>query len=74
MGSFFIDLVPALWLGHAKGDKEERAEQVMQMEQNDQLAQNHAREVSGFRSLEGGNNVTSVDSERTLTDCRGRRW
>ena len=74
MGSFFIDLVPALWLGQSKGDRKGGAEQVMQMEQNDQLAQNHAREGSGFRSLEGGNNVSSVDSERTLTDSRGRRW
>jgi hypothetical protein len=71
VGSFFIDLVPALWLGHSEGDREERAEQVTQMEQNGQLAQNHAREGSGFRNLEGENNVTSVDSERTLTERVG---
>jgi hypothetical protein len=71
VGSFFIDLVPALWLGQSKGDREGGAEQVMQMEQNDQLAQNHAREGSGFRSLDGRNNVTSADSERSLTDSRG---
>jgi hypothetical protein len=63
--------VPALWLGQSKGDKGGSAEPEMQMEQNGQLGQNHAREGSGFRSLDGRNHVTSADSERTLTDSRG---
>lgn len=70
VGSFFIDLIPALWLGQPNGEMRGSAEPEMQMEQNSQLGQYHAREGSGFRGLERGNNVTSEDSERALTDSR----
>jgi hypothetical protein len=72
VGSFFIDLIPALWLGQSNGEMGGSAEPEMQMEQNGQLRHNHARGGSGFRSLDERNNVTSADSERTLTDSRER--
>jgi hypothetical protein len=74
VGSYFIDLVPVLWFAKPKGDKEGSIEPEMQMEQNDgqndPLAQNHAREGTGFRSLEG-RNIVSADSQRTLVQTAG---